>query len=144
MEKCCVLESVGDITDIAIVSCNQSYILEKSKYLPIKNRASKTNFEFPGKTCKDKRKKYGKIKLHCKHSYFSKSTGGLFCAACVQFPIPAHGGPKVNSLITQLYCNWKDIKEDMKNHSALQYHKDSMEILRSFVKKSWKLWEAYF
>ena len=68
MEKFCVLESDGNITDIAIVSCNQSYISEKSKYLPIKNRASKTNFEFSEKTCKAKRKKYGKIKLHCKHS----------------------------------------------------------------------------
>ena len=81
------------------------------------------------KTYKDKRNKSGEIKLHCKHS-----TDGLFCAACVLLLTPAHLDSRANSLITQSYCNWKHIKEDMKNHCPLQYHKDSMEILREFVK----------
>ena len=48
--------------------------------------------------------------------------------------MPAHRGSRANSLITQRYRNWKKIKEDMKNHSTLQYHKDYMEILRGFAK----------
>ena len=47
--------------------------------------------------------------------------------------MPAHLGSRTNSLITQPYHNFKDIKEDMKNHCTLQY-KDYMKILRGFVK----------
>ena len=48
--------------------------------------------------------------------------------------MPAHLGSRTNSLITQPYHNFKDIKEDMKNHCTLKYHKDYMKILRGFVK----------
>ena len=33
----------------------------------------------------------------------------------------------------QPYRNWKDTREDLKNHSELEYHKDSMEKMNSFL-----------
>ena len=66
--------------------------------------------------------------------FYSKSTDALFCAECILFLMPAHRSFRANSLITQPYHNWKDTKEDTKNHCTLQYHKDSIEILRGFVK----------
>ena len=36
-------------------------------------------------------------------------------------------------LITQPYHNWKDTKEDLKNHSVLEYNKDSMEKMNIFL-----------
>ena len=141
MENFCVLESIGKIRNIAIVSSNQNDILEKNKYLLIKERK---NFRSSRKkTYKGKRKKSGEINLHCKHSWFSefdfisysKSTDGLLCAACVLFPMATHRGSRSNALITPPYHNCKVIKEDiLKNYCTLQYHKESMEILRGFVK----------
>ena len=48
--------------------------------------------------------------------------------------MPAHQGSRARSLITQPYRNWKDIKEDMKNHCTQQYQKHSREKLRGFLK----------
>ena len=49
MEGFGVLESLGKITDIAIVSYNQNDLSDENKYLLIKSRAPEENFKFPGK-----------------------------------------------------------------------------------------------
>ena len=36
-------------------------------------------------------------------------------------------------LISQPYRNWKDARSHLSHHAVLQYHKDSMEALNSFV-----------
>ena len=64
---------------------------------------------------------------------YSKSTDGYFCLACVLFPTSAHQGSRAKILITQPYRNWKDTREDLKNHSVVEYHKDSMEKMNSFL-----------
>ena len=107
LENFRVLESVGKITDTVIVSFNQYDISDEDKYLP----TTEKNLE--------------KLNYVCRHSWFSefdllcysKSTDALFCAAYVLFPKPVHQGSRANSLITQPYRNWKDIKEDIENHS---------------------------
>ena len=97
----------------------------------IKNRAPEKSFKFPPKTYKDSRKKSGQIRRCCLHEWFddfkflsySNSTDGLFCLACVLFSTSAHQGSWAKILITQPYCSWKDTREDLKNHSVLEYHK---------------------
>ena len=49
----------------------------------------------------------------------------------VLFPMSAHQGAKAKSLITQLYRNWKDAREDLSKYAVLHYHKGSMEKLES-------------
>ena len=49
------------------------------------------------------------------------------------FPMAAHQESKGNLLISQPYRNWKDARSDLSHHAVLQYHKDSMEALNSFV-----------
>ena len=126
LENFCVLESVGKITD--------NDISDGNKYLLIQNRAPEKTSEFPRIIYTNKRKTSREIKLHWKHSWFSEfnficystSTDGLFCAACVLFLMSAQRGSRANSLITQPYRNWKDIKEYIKNHCTQRYHKDFM------------------
>ena len=45
----------------------------------------------------------------------------------------AHQGSRANILITQPYGNWKDTREDLKNHSVREYHKDTMEKMNSLL-----------
>ena len=64
---------------------------------------------------------------------YSKPSDGLFCLACTIFPMAAHQGSKTKLLILQPYQNWKNVLSDLNNHAMLQYCKDSMEALNSFV-----------
>ena len=81
------------------------------------------------------------MRRFCLHEWFhdykflaySKSSDGLFCLACTLFPMAAHQGSKAKLLISQPYRNWKDARSDLSHHAVLQYHKDSMEALNSFV-----------
>ena len=81
------------------------------------------------------------MRRHCNHDWFkypfltySKSTDGLFCFACVLFPMPAHQGSRAKQLISQPYKNWKDASTDLQSHTGKEYHHDSMEKMKSFVK----------
>ena len=93
------------------------------------------------KIYRDNRKKSGEMRRICFHEWFhdykflaySKSSDGLFCLACTLFPMAAHQGFKAKLLISQPYRNWKDARSDLSHHVVLQYHKDSMEALNSFV-----------
>ena len=49
------------------------------------------------------------------------------------FLTSAYQGSRAKILITQLYPNWKDTREDLKNHCVLEYHKDSMQKMNSFL-----------
>ena len=44
-----------------------------------------------------------------------------------------HQGSKATLLISQPYQNWKDARSDLSYNAVLQYHKDSIEVLNSFV-----------
>ena len=57
----------------------------------------------------------------------------MFCLVCVLLPASAHQGSRANILITQPYRNWKDTREDLKNHSVREYHKDTMEKMNSLL-----------
>ena len=63
---------------------------------------------------------------------YSESSDGLFCLACTLFPMTEHQGSKAKLLISQPYRNRKNARFDL-SHAVLQYHKDSMEALNSFV-----------
>ena len=60
---------------------------------------------------KDKRKKSGESKRYCSYDWFhtfkfivySKSEVGLFCLACVLFPIPVLQSSRAKVLITHPY-----------------------------------------
>ena len=107
----------------------------------IKNRAPEESFKFPPKIYTDSRKTFGETRRYCLHELFdnfkflsySKSTDGWFCLACALLPTSAHQVSRTNILITQPYCNWKDTRQDLKNHSVLEYHKYSMEKMNSFL-----------
>ena len=102
---------------------------------------SEKSFKSPPKIYKDSRNKSDEIRQYCLHEWFdnfkflsySKSTDGLFCLACTLFPMSAHQGSRAKIPITQLYRKWRDSREDLKSHSVLEYHKDSMEKMNSFL-----------
>ena len=130
-----------EVIDDIIKVLPLSKISDDCKNSLIKNRAPEKSFKFPPKIHKDSRKKSGETRRCCLHELFdnfkflsySKSTDGLFCLACVLFPTSAHQGSRAKILITQPYRNWKDTREDLKNLSVLEYHKDSMEKMHSFL-----------
>ena len=130
-----------EVIDDIIKVLPLSKINDDCKNSLIKNRAPEKSFKFPPKIYKDSRKKSGETRRYCLHELFdnfkflsySKSTDGLFCLACVLFPTSAHQGSRAKILITQPYRNWKDTREDLKNHSVLEYHKDSLEKMNSFL-----------
>ena len=130
-----------EVIDDIIKVLPLSKISDDCKNSLIKNRAPEKSFKFPPKKFFfHSRKKSGETRRYCLHELFdnfkflsySKSTDGLFCLACVLFPKSAHQGSRAKILITQPYHNWKDTREDLKNHSVLEYHKDSMEKMNSF------------
>ena len=112
------------------------------KHYFIINRAPQKDYKFPAKEYKDKRKSDGVMKRYCSPEWFhmfkficySKKSGeeGLFCLACVLFPDNSHRRAK--KLICEPYSNWKDAKADLKTHSTLDYHKNSMAKLTAFQK----------
>ena len=119
-------------------------VSDDQKLFLIKNRKPGEAFKFPTRAYSDKRRASGQMFRSCLPSWldtheflcYSKAHDGLYCLACVLFPMPAHHGQKANLLISAPYRNWKDAASDMKNHSVLEYHKDSMAKLRSFVETS--------
>ena len=64
---------------------------------------------------------------------FSKSSDGLFCLACTLFLMATDQGFKAELLISQPYRNCKNAPSDLSYYAVIQYHKDSMETLNSFV-----------
>ena len=49
------------------------------------------------------------------------------------FPTSARQESRAKIVITQPRRNWKDTREGLKNYSVLEYHKDSMEKIDSFL-----------
>ena len=123
------------------MSIKPSTITNECKYLLITDRAPEKSFNFPAKVYKDNQKKFGEMRRFCFHEWFhdykfvaySKSSDGSFCLPCTLFPMATHQGSKAKLLISQPYRNWKDARSDLSHHAVLQYHKDSMEALNSFV-----------
>ena len=109
--------------------------------ISIKDRFPRKTDQMPHKIYKDKDKKSGQSKCYCSHDWFyifqfigySKSEAGLFCVACVLFPMPAHSNSKAKGLISYPYNDWKHGSEDLKGQSILQYHKDSTARFKSFL-----------
>ncbi len=104
----------------------------------MENRVPEDGYKFPAREYKDKRSKSGIMNRYCSPDWFkifeflsySKRTDGLFCLACVLFPDLSHRRAK--KLIDSPYSNWKDAKSDLKMHSTLEYHKNSMAKLNAF------------
>ena len=109
-----------------VISVNPSTTTNECKYLLITDQASE---------------KSGQMRRFCLHKWFHdykflarlESSDGLFCLACTLFPMAAHQRSKAKSLISQPYRNWKDAQSDLSHHAVLKYHKDLMEVLKSFV-----------
>lgn len=100
----------------------------------IDNRMPSASFKFPPKTYKDKGKRSGEAKRHCKlewleiftYTAYSRKQDGIYCLPCVLFPSEAHRGKRADLLITAPYRNWKDGRADLNKHQVQQYHKDSL------------------
>ena len=130
-----------EVIDDIIKVLPLSKISDDCKNSLIKNRAPEKSFKFPPKKYKDSRKKFGETRRYYSHKFFdnfkflsyAKSTDGLFCLACVLFPTSAHQESRAKILITQPYRNCKDTREDLKNHSVLEDHINSMEKMNSFL-----------
>ena len=75
------------------------------------------------------------MKRYYSHDWFKyTSADGLICLACALFPMPAHQGSRAKLLIAEPYKNWKDAKADLSHHASLQYHQDSLVIMKNFIK----------
>ena len=102
------------------------------------------SYKFPSKSYPDKRRPNGYMQRSClikwlenfAFLYYSKPEDGLYCLACVLFPMPAHHGKIAIYLIKAPYQNWKKAVDDMKQHAILQYHKDSMVKMKHFMETS--------
>ena len=124
-----------------VISVNPSTITNKCKYSLITGQAPEKCLNFPAKVYKDNLKKSGEMRRFCLHKWFhdykfmaySNSFDGLFCLARTLFPMAAHQGSKAKLLISQPYLNWKDAWSNLNHNLVLQYHKDLMEALKSFV-----------
>ena len=119
----------------------ESTLTDQLKFSLIKNSVLRKTDQMRYKICKNKRKKCGTSQRYCPHDWFhtfkfncySKSEAGLFCLACVLFPMPAQQGSRAKILICHPYNVWKHGSKDLKGHSILQYHKDSMAHFESLV-----------
>lgn len=56
----------------------------------------------------------------------------MFGLGCALFPNTSHRRP--TKLISEPYFNWKDAREDLKQHSVCDYHLSSMTQLHTFLK----------
>lgn len=56
---------------------------------------------------------------------------GVFCIAYWFFPDSSHRCGK--KFISGAYRNWKDAKEDLKQHAVTEYHLSSMARMRAFI-----------
>ena len=56
----------------------------------------------------------------------------VFCLACVLFPDSSRQVAK--QLISEPYQDWKDLLEEIKNHTFTEYHLNSMTPLNEFTR----------
>ena len=114
---------------------------DETKHKLIKNRVPPESVSFPLKAYKDKQRKAGIRWRCCQHQWFTQfeficcdeKEDGLFCLACLLFPVKSTPGGRAKTLITQVYSNWKDATVELKRHAVCSYHKASAEFMRNFV-----------
>ena len=64
---------------------------------------------------------------------YSKELDGVFCLACILFPVPCLTGSKAEVLLSKPFSNWKHAENDLEKHSLLQYHLDSVARMTNFM-----------
>ena len=114
---------------------------DKSKVLLIKERYPGQRYKFPGKRYEDKSSSKGFKTHYCQHEWFrlypfisySVKMDGIFCLACIMFPVNSSRGQKASLFISKPYRNWKDARSDLLAHSVLEYHKTSETRLNVFI-----------
>jgi len=107
----------------------------------ISSRIPDQTFVFPERSYKDTAKKSGVRVRKCQREWllknptiaYSKTHDGLFCLACVLFPVPARHGKNANILISEPLNNWKKAIEALTNHSRLEYHRISEAKFHAFT-----------
>ena len=132
-------DSTSDILITDIADCRKRSVNDAVKYSLVQNREPHSDFKFPATLYKDKRSATGYRNRHCNREWlkmfpfisYSQKVDGLFCLPCVLFPDTSHRRPK--KLITEPYRNWKDAMEDLRQHSACDYHSCSMAKLNAFT-----------
>ena len=65
---------------------------------------------------------------------FSSSACGIFCLACVLFPVEQQTSGRAQVLVTRSLVNWKDAVADMTTHSRLEYHLTSEAKMDAFLR----------
>lgn len=124
-----------------ISTLQKSRVNDETKLWHIQNRMPEINFKFPGKRYKDKSESSGFKQRYCKrewlqhHEYlsYSKEADGLFCLACLLFPVRAYRGQRANNLIKEPYRNWKDALFNLRKHATLEYHIRSKMTMDGFL-----------
>ena len=124
-----------------ISTLKKSRMNDETKLWHIQNRMPEINFKFPGKMYKDKSESSGFKQRYCKrewlqhHEYlsYSKEADGLFCLACLLFPVRAYRGQRANNLINTPYQNWKDAISNLRKHATLEYHIRSKMTMDGFL-----------
>ena len=110
------------------------------KYKLMQATVPHPSFKFPSKDFIDKRNKTGVTRCFCHHDWFhtfpfitySEKEEGIYCIACVLFPVKPKQGSHCKLLISSPHQNWKDAKADLQHHSTLEYHKVAMTKMSAF------------
>lgn len=90
---------------------------------------------------RDSKRKSGIYFRQCKYEWleiyetftYSTEMDGLFCLACVLFPVQCATTPRAQLLINKPYNNWKDAHSDLQKHSLLKYHQDATAKMNNFL-----------
>ena len=131
----------ASVLDIAgVVSCGATSDCNKLKLIRFRTPAA--NVPMPSRQYNDKTRTCGVRQRFCSRDWFEKfqfisfssSACGIFCLACVLFPVEQQTSGRAQVLVTLPLVNWKDAVADMTTHSRLEYHLTSEAKMDAFLR----------
>ena len=113
----------------------------------IEGRTPPVNSDLPFTLVSDQRKQSKFSKRFLQRQYFKNfdwlgyydgegdmDKAGVFCVACSLFPaIHRDGSRSADYFVTKVQTNFKKLQEDALRHDGLEYHRDSMLRLKTFM-----------
>lgn len=120
---------------------------DDEKRIVIEGRTPPVNSDPPFTLVHDQRKQSELSKRFLQRQYFENfdwlayyggdgdmDKAGVFCVACSLFPaIHRDGSCRADYLVTKVQTNFKKLREDALRHDILEYHRDSMVRLKTFM-----------
>ena len=132
----------ASVLDIAgVLSCGATSDCNKLKLIRFRTPAA--NVLMPSRQHNDKTRTCGVRQRLCSRDWFEKfqfisfsssACCGIFCLACVLFPVEQKTSGRAEVLVTFPLVNWKDAVADMNTHSRLEYHLTSEAKMDAFLR----------